>query len=146
MSVSILSHYITIIPNSLIIRTRNGIYKYDVQNFDADADGISSNPKVCFQGVIHDGNDNCVCSSSYFPVELFYNKKEGDVVPLMINNIKYYAKCSQNSYRKNDKFENTLLKLSASFGGICDKNYFNPSINKFIQRQMMIDVHNNLKI
>ena len=114
---------------------------YSVQNVE--------NQQVCFNGFITNKQTNNWSDGThpklkpfncYYPIELFIGKKEGDVVELQIQGYKIMATCKQLPYT-NQTFEQTLHKLTQSFGGVCTPGLFGVTLSKKEQRQMIIDAH-----
>jgi hypothetical protein len=139
---------IFIVPNSLQICDDHGTYGYTVDN----CKGL----QVCFIGWLT--NDQCenwadhsyekfgnIKLSNKFPMELFMGKCEGDTIELSVKGIKMVLTCRQQPYRYGNngktKFEEILYDLTKSFGGVCNKNYFDPPLLEGSQCIMIIANH-----
>lgn len=133
MKETILYGNISIIPNFLKICNN-----YDVNDI--------SGTQVCFQGYI--SSSDCDNWSGYyykkigkmtslFPMELFVNKKEGDIISLSINDVQVILTCAQKmSKYNNDTFEYTLYTTSTLFDNILLSNNFH-----FSHILMVVDIH-----
>ena len=143
--VEVLHGDIFLYPNSLQICEDVGEVKYSVDGYH----GL----QVCAEVWItsqESGNWNDSghprlpgIISRYFPVDLFYGKKEGDTVETSIRGIPVILKCSQSSYRYAGYgcFENLLYSLTRSFGGCVSPSYYKPPLSEASQRCFLIANH-----
>lgn len=144
---------ILIVPNAPSICDHKSIDKYGYSVL-----GISG-IQVCFPAYIIGSDERNWMSSGHpmlkgsrlsdkIPCELFYGKKEGDIVNLSFMGkddkpitCKLNINTQKYKYREQGRFEDLLYYLTQSFGGVCDASYFSPPLHERSQRAMLLVNH-----
>ena len=83
----------------------------------------------------------------YLPGELFLGKKEGDYILLPFKGKELKLYCRQLPFRYGScNFEDMVLRVSSSYGGICSENYYNPPISQKEQIRRLKEFHEKYKM